>query len=177
MDKKFWFQLLGLTILIMGAAFLTFNSKYLIPVTAPFVRPLTSESAPTNSLTNLRIVDAAGNEKAVLNIELADTDAKRSKGLGFRDSLATNSGMLFDHNPPAKYTYWMKGMRFPIDILWIRDDEIVDIQPGIPIPVEGQSDDTLEKYRSTVEINRVLETNAGFVDVNNIVRGDKIILK
>lgn len=177
MDKKFWFQLVGLAIVILGATFLAFNYKYLLPITSQLAnsgKPKPVASVLTN---NLKIVDKNGNIKAQVRIEIADTDEKRSRGLGFRQSLATDSGMLFIHEPPKKYTYWMKGMEIPLDIIWIFNDEIKDIIPNIPPPINGQTEQTLERYSSTVDVNRVLETNAGFAEKNNIEVGDKIILE
>lgn len=176
MDKKFWFQLFGLTIVILVTTFLAFNYKYVEPFTAQFIKSGKPKPSQVQITKNLKIVDTNGNTKAELKVEVADTDAKRSKGLGFRDLLASDSGMLFSHSPPSKYIYWMKGMRFPIDFIWILDDVIVDIKPNVPPPIEGQPDETLERYGPITEINKILETNAGFVDKNNIAAGDKIIL-
>lgn len=176
MDKKFWFQLIGLATVILLATFLAFNAKYLIPFTNQFIRP-TGQEVDTLEKQTLKIQDKAGNLKAQINLELADTAEKRTKGLGFRDFLATGSGMLFIHDKTQKYTYWMKGMRFPIDIMWVLDDEIVDIISNIPPPIEGQSDETLERFAPTTEVNKVLETNAGFVAENNIQKGDIIIVE
>lgn len=176
MDKKFWFQLLGLIIVIMLSTFLAFNYKYVKPFTDQF----TKTGQPTNTqklvTKNLKIVDSNGQTQAEINAEIADTDEERVKGLGFRDFLASDSGMLFIQDDSKKYTFWMKGMRFPIDFIWIQNDEIVDIIPNIPPPIEGQTDETLERYAPITEVNRILETNAGFVEKYNIVRGDKIIL-
>lgn len=66
-------------------------------------------------------------------------------------------------------------MQIPIDIMWISGDTIADIIPNIPPPIPGQTDETLERYSSTVEVDKVLETNAGFVAKNNIQKGDKIV--
>lgn len=177
MDKKFWFQLAGLVIVILGATFLAFNYKYLQPFTSQLANSGKPKPVVTTETSSLKIVDTNNNIKAVLEIEVADTNEKRSKGLGYRESLATNSGMLFIHTPTKKYTYWMKGMQFPIDIIWILNDKIVDILPNVVPPIEGQTDETLERYSPTVDINRVLETNAGFVAAHNIGAGDRIILE
>lgn len=176
MDKKFWFQLAGLSIVILGATFLAFNYQYLQPITSQLVNPNKPKSSAGTLAKNLKVVDKNGAVKAQLQVEVADTNEKRGKGLGYRQSLATDSGMLFIHEPAKKYTYWMKGMQFPIDIMWILNDEIVDIIANVPPPVEGQNDDTFERYSSTVDINRVLETNAGFALSNNIHIGDKVLL-
>lgn len=167
----------GLSIVILGATFLAFNYKYLLPFTSQ-IKNSGKQNISVNSQTKiLKIVDASGNIKVALDVEIADTNEKRNKGLGYRASLATNSGMLFIHTPTKKYTYWMKGMQFPIDIIWILNDKIVDILPNVPPPIEGQTDETLERYSSTVDINRVLETNAGFVITHDIQAGDRIVLE
>ena len=178
--KTFFFQIVGLVTLICIAAFLVFNQQYLAAILGPLVRKpaTTSINQVVNEEKNsLRIVSPDGTEKAKLIVEIAGTKEKRNKGLGYRESLASESGMLFLHDNYQKYTYWMKGMEFPIDIMWVKDDTIADIIPNIPIPVEGQSDNTLERYSSTVDVNKVLETNAGFVNQYNIQKGDKIIVE
>lgn len=176
MDKKFWFQLIGLAAVILLATYLAFNQKLLTPLTKQFIKP-TGQTIQDSAKQTLKIQDASGNLRAQINLELADTAQKRTKGLGYRDFLASGSGMLFIHDETQKYTYWMKGMKFPIDIMWILDDEIVDIIVNVPPPVEGQKDNTLERFAPVTEVNKVLETNAGFVDSNNIQKGDKIILE
>lgn len=176
--KKFWFQMIGLIVLIMAATFLTFNQKYLIPITKSLIQKPTSINTSTQAKKSiLKIVSEDGSEKARLNIELADDKEKRTKGLGYRDSLATDSGMLFLHEQESRFSYWMKGMRFPIDFIWIKDDTVVDTTTNAYPPVEGQSDDTLVRYSPSVAVNKVLETNLGYVAQNNIQTGDKIILQ
>lgn len=148
-------------------------------ITAPFAnKPISSpKSSAAVKQNTLKIVGSNGAAKIELKIEIADTKEVRSKGLGYRQSLASGSGMLFLHDNSQKYTYWMKGMQFPIDIMWISGDTIADFIPNVLPPVEGQTDDTLERYSSTVPVNKVLETNAGFISENNIQKGDKIIVE
>ena len=50
------------------------------------------------------------------------TPDAQSKGLAIRDSLNENEGMLFIFETPQKYSFWMKDMKFPIDIIWINQD-------------------------------------------------------
>lgn len=160
----------------MLATALAFNQQILKPLTSQLSPK--STPVPVNKKSQvLKIIGRDGNPKALLTIELADTPDKRTKGLGFRQSLASESGMLFIHEEAKKYTYWMKGMQFPIDIIWIKGDTIADIIANIPPPIKGQTDDTLERYSSTVEVDRVLETNAGFVSSRNIQKDDKIIIE
>lgn len=55
-------------------------------------------------------------------LEVADSSAKQQRGLSGRTGLATSTGMLFVFDAPGRYSFWMKDMLFPIDIIWLRDD-------------------------------------------------------
>lgn len=63
--------------------------------------------------TSLRLGDT------IFDLEVADTAAKKQLGLGKRPVLAANQGMVFLYSKPGKLCFWMKGMRFAIDILWL----------------------------------------------------------
>src|SRR5437016_1262720 len=53
-------------------------------------------------------------------IEIADTMMSKMRGLSGRDALSENNGMLFIFNGTSSSGFWMKDMKFPIDIIWIR---------------------------------------------------------
>jgi uncharacterized membrane protein (UPF0127 family) len=82
--------------------------------------------------------------------------------------------MFFIMEQRAKPTFWMKGMLIPLDFIWIDGSQVVDILQNVQPPVSGQSDASLQLYSPTVEIDRVLEVNAGFVALHGIKIGDKI---
>lgn len=109
-------------------------------------------------------------------VELADTPDKRRRGLGGRESLATEGGMLFVFEKEDRYSFWMKGLKFSLDFIWIKGDKIVDILPNIPPPSAGQKDETLPIYQSRVAIDKVLEINAGTADRLSIKVGDTVKL-
>ncbi len=52
-------------------------------------------------------------------IDIADTPELQEKGLGGKDSIGENYGMLFPFQIPQKYGFWMKDMKIPIDIVWL----------------------------------------------------------
>jgi hypothetical protein len=110
-----------------------------------------------------------------ISVEIADTDSKRQKGLGQRDSLGQDQGMLFvfDQKDVAP-SFWMKDMRFPLDIIWIDDNLIVKIDKNIPNPSSGTQDNQLTFYSPNQLIDYVLEVNSGFADKNTIKIGDAI---
>lgn len=114
---------------------------------------------------------------AVLNVEIADTPATRSKGLGGRESLDSNSGMLFVFNAVGQYSFWMKGLKFPLDFIWIKDGAVVEITKNVPPPTLGQTDASLPTYQPRVAVDSMLEVNAGTVDRLSIQTGDKVKVK
>lgn len=102
-------------------------------------------------------------------VERADTPALRERGLGYREALPSGHGMLFlfPDRPPDRYAFWMKGMRFSLDIAWIRDGRIVHIEPSIPA-------DSEDIFRPPTDADSVLEVNAG--DFSHIVIGDAVVV-
>lgn len=70
-----------------------------------------------------------------IQAELAQSTAERDMGLGGRPCIEQNQGMLFIFKQPGHYSFWMKDMRFPIDIVWIGADHKVagletNVQPS-----------------------------------------------
>ncbi len=63
--------------------------------------------------------DVAGIAGQQFNIERADTDALRQKGLSARDSIGARDTMLFVFDNPAQRCFWMKDMKFSIDMVWL----------------------------------------------------------
>lgn len=109
-----------------------------------------------------------------LKVEVADTQIKRNKGLGGRESLASDEGMLFVFPEADKRAFWMKGLSFPLDFVWIRKDTVVDLLYNVPPPLPGQADANLPIYQSKEDIDQVLELNAGTVQRLNIKVGDRV---
>jgi uncharacterized protein len=106
-------------------------------------------------------------------VDVAATDAEKEKGLGLRDNLDLDKGMIFPYDHTAKYSFWMKRMRFPLDIIWIRDNVIVDISKDVPVAT-GSS---LPTYSPRTEVNKVLELNAGVSDQYGFQVGDIVVIR
>ena len=105
-----------------------------------------------------------------LQLELAITSEEKERGLGYRDVLPENHGMLFVFDHKDRYPFWMKGMRFPIDIIWIDDTTVVDVRENVPVATEG----AYPSYQPTVPVNKVLEVNAGVVKTLGISVGNSV---
>lgn len=117
---------------------------------------------------------AVSNARGTIDVEVADTEPRRERGLGYRDSLPADAGMLFifDQSQPA--TFWMKGMRFSLDMVWIGEDRrVLGVSADIP-PQPGVSDDQLARYASPAPVRYVLELNAGAAQRLGIAAGSEL---
>ena len=105
--------------------------------------------------------------------EIADTLTTRNKGLSGRPSLPPNSAMLFVFGIPGAYGFWMKDMRFPIDIVWMRKGKIIGFAENVQ-PEPGKNILRLQSYYPPSAVDRVLEINAGLVKQHGFTVGDAV---
>jgi uncharacterized membrane protein (UPF0127 family) len=110
-------------------------------------------------------------ERVRVSVDVVDTPALRMRGLSGRASLAPDEGMLFLFDAPRIQSFWMKDMRFAIDIVWIRAGRIVGITPDVPLP---KSPRELPQFASPVPCDVVLEVRAGAVKRWGLVLGDAV---
>ena len=120
-------------------------------------------------------VDATHNQANIdiggvrLKVQIADTPALRERGLSGRSSVDPFDGMLFVFDEPS--TLWMKGMLFPLDIIWISPrGSVADITEG----ADPQSYPKHFGSRSTAEY--AVEVPSGFVRAHHISIGDRVSL-
>lgn len=107
------------------------------------------------------------------SLYIAQTEQEREKGLSIFDSIPQNKGMLFIFNKEDYYTFWMKDMKFPIDIIFIDKNKIVEIFKNVPV----QKGNDLPTYSSKEKSDRVLEINAGLSDKYGFKKGDSVTIK
>ncbi len=109
--------------------------------------------------------------KAMINghtirLTLAVTQIEKERGLGYRDSLASDAGMLFVYDHPERYGFWMKGMRFPLDFIWINGNTVADLSQNVATNTPA--------FAPRVPVDKVLEVNAGVVESLGIRIGDLV---
>ena len=110
-------------------------------------------------------------------MDLADTPEKRFQGLSGRPILEDGTGMLFVFQRESRHTFWMKDMRFPLDMVWINADcAVVDITADVPRPPPGQDDGALPTYSPSAPAIYVLEINAGTAAATGLQTGDLVTL-
>jgi len=92
------------------------------------------------------------------NVQIADTEQARERGLSGQKGLGEHEGMLFVFEKPDRYPFWMQGMLFPIDIIYIRDGAITEIAADLLPPKPGSA---AAKYSPQLAADHVLEVRAG----------------
>lgn len=101
-----------------------------------------------------------------LKVDVAGTTQQQQTGLAIKSTLKENEGMLFPFPNESYQGFWMKDMKFPIDIMWIdKNNTIVYIQPNLPPCADAQ---TCPIYEPQVKVIYVLETVAGFAQKHNV---------
>ena len=109
-----------------------------------------------------------------LTVEVASDPAALALGLGGRDGLAPGTGMLFVFDGPAVRSFWMKGMRFCLDIIWIEGGVIQGVTEGVCPAAPGTLDDELPGYGSPSPVSYVLEVPADWSAANGLGIGTKV---
>lgn len=113
--------------------------------------------------------------KHTFNLYVAKNPKDKKIGLSKYSNIPQNFGMIFLFDKPDFYSFWMKDMKFPIDILFIKDDKIVTIYQNVS-PPKGQNEGLLT-YKSKSPVDKVLEINSGLSQRYNIREGDLVKLK
>lgn len=100
-------------------------------------------------------------------LEIVYTTAAQQKGLSGRAGLTANTGMLFRYDTSAERCFWMKGMKFNIDIIWAdASRRVTRIEAGLSPNTYPQS--------YCAEAQYVIELNAGEAVRNGLKMGDKL---
>lgn len=109
------------------------------------------------------------------NLLLAKTDKEKRIGLSEKKSLPENSGMLFVFEKPDYYSFWMKEMQFPIDIIFINKNRIITVYHELKPPQTPE--ENLPIYKPDEPADMVLEINSGLAQKYNLKKGDSVKLE
>src|SRR3989344_45500 len=106
------------------------------------------------NIKNIKEVRVAGQS---IKVELVLTEREHERGLSGRSELKENEGMLFVFDYPGVYSFWMKDMNFPIDIIWFAEDLKV-----VYIKKDARPESYPETYKPFKDAKYVLEVVSGF---------------
>lgn len=104
-----------------------------------------------------------------LEIEVAISPADKARGLGGRESLPENQGMLFVYDMPGYYSFWMKDMNFAIDIIWLdANKKIIDITRDV------RPESYPSSFSSQSPAQYILEVNSGWAERHGVEIADYV---
>lgn len=131
-----------------------------------------SLATPSPTFTTTKTVKVGNTQ---FNAEIAKTPKEREIGLSGRDKMDDNSGMLFVFDRQnTRPTFWMKNVKFPLDLLWINDGKVVQIHKNLmPIPA-GTPDNQIKLYSPNQSVDYVLEILGGKSEQAGIKAGDSV---
>lgn len=112
----------------------------------------------------------------ILHVEVMTTPEQLTQGLSGREKLGSD-GMLFILPSTDKPEFWMKEMQFALDMIWLRDGEVVEITPNVPFPSPGTKLSDLPFYSPSQTANMVLEVEAGKAQAWGIIPGARLEIK
>ncbi len=149
--------------------FISLTVILLVLITVGFVITYSSSSSEWSDadIARVQINDVQ------FSAAVAASASKQRIGLSSYDSLDTFEAMLFVFDRAEKRTFWMKGMSFPIDIIWINDGVIVDITHNLQPPSHGID---IKTARSAKPASLVLEIRGGASLQHNISIGDRVLI-
>jgi uncharacterized membrane protein (UPF0127 family) len=106
-------------------------------------------------------------EGRAIRVAVADSDALRAQGLSGTSHLQEDEGMLFVFEEDGIYPFWMKDMRYSIDILWLdATGRVVHLEKSL------SPDSYPQSFTPHSPARYVLEVRAGFADQHDIQIGD-----
>ena len=131
--------------------------------------PPESFSIPFNKQGELAFLTAPGGDTtSVVDIEVAQNNASRARGLMYREALPEDAGMLFIFEAEEIQSFWMRNTYIPLDMIFVNArKEIVTIHANTA-PLKEWN------YASTAPALYVVEVNAGYCRKRNIKVGDRI---
>lgn len=108
--------------------------------------------------------------KTAVTFEIADTPATRLQGLSGRQVLPENHAVLFDFGHAAYPSMWMKDMHFPLDFIWVDEDQTI-----VGITTNVAPDTYPQTFAPPEPARFVIEVNAGWVDRHQITKGERVL--
>lgn len=164
MNRKIFLSIIGILILILASLYF-FNK--------PNSKTQNINLASQNQNKTQKSIKINDTE---IFVEIAKTIEEKAKGLSERTNLPENQGMIFIFPYKTYPSFWMIDMKIPLDIIWISDNTIIQIDENIQPPESSTKNEELPLYKPSGAINYVLEVNAGFSQKMGIAVGDNVDL-
>jgi uncharacterized membrane protein (UPF0127 family) len=118
--------------------------------------------------TTVVTIASANGQAHDFQLEVADTEAQRRRGLMFREELPADGGMIFIYERPHVAAMWMKNTLIPLDMVF------VDAKWTIVHIAARTTPHSLTPVTAGVAVKAVIELNGGSCDRLGIRVGDRV---
>jgi len=109
-------------------------------------------------------------EGRCITLEKADNESKREQGLSYRNSMPATQGMLFVFDRPEEQCFWMKDMKYSLDLIWLdQNKRIIDVK-------EHVAPETYPQSFCVGNSKYVIELNSGVYKKTHLSIGQKLEL-
>ncbi len=157
-------SIVGVLILLSSAGISSAQDLGFNPVSPPWREQLPQRREVARILVGEREIE----------VELALTSEEQQLGLGYRDGLDPETGMLFVKERAAPASFWMKGMRFCLDIIWIEGANIVGAAETVCPDPQNTEDADRATFKSPIPVSFILEMPAGWLDDQGFGEGTPV---
>jgi uncharacterized membrane protein (UPF0127 family) len=138
------------------------------PVAVALLLAAALSSAPACAApSGPRAILESGGKSLPVQVEVADTDAKRERGLMFRKELADGRGMLFLFDEEGEHAFWMKDTLIPLDLIFVDSSGKITGIIAQARPLDLQT-------RSGGPSRMVLEVPGGWAAAHGVKAGDRM---
>ncbi len=114
-------------------------------------------------------------DEVSLQVQVADTEPRRIRGLMFQDQLPYDQGMIFVFEQPGSYSLWMLNMQFTLDMIWFdAQGNVVHIEKDVPPCKTAIETMACQSIIPEGNAMYILEVTSGFIEKNNITKDSKL---
>ena len=113
--------------------------------------------------------------KQTLTVEVANSPSSITQGLSGRLEIGSD-GLLFIFDQPRTPQFWMREMRFDLDLVWIAGGKIVGLTENVPRPLPNIDLAELPRYSPDQPAEMVLEVTAGTVQEKAWKVGEAVVV-
>ena len=116
-------------------------------------------------------------DEQVLQVQIADTQPRRVRGLMFQDQIPYDQGMIFVFDSPGIYSMWMLNVQFPLDMIWFdQNGAVVHMEQNVAPCLTAVETAICPSVSSSAEALYVLEVASGFIQEYNITYDSQLYL-
>ena len=116
-------------------------------------------------------------DDVALEVQIADAEPRRVRGLMFQEQVPYDQGMIFVFQKPGTYSLWMLNMQFALDMIWFDENgRVVHIEQDVPPCKTALEIAACQSIIPDEAATYILEVSAGFVKMHGITKDSQLAI-